>query len=273
MLRMERRTSLPDANRIGVLTAAVLLAFALTRLIAAPVIVLRLALGNFYLLWPLSLPNVMTLLAAGLTATGMDWLLRGHPAFKGRSTLEHWLLPTLTTVVVGIPLALLPNGPAWWMAFAVAGLLLVVVFLAEYTVVDSAAPSYALATIVLTALSFAIYLILLTALRFAGLRLILFLPSVFLASGLLSLRALHLRLHGRWEFLWSGGVALVSAQLAAALHYWPITPLQFALALLGPLYALTLLAGSLEENTPVRRASMEPLVAVILSWAAAALLR
>jgi hypothetical protein len=269
---MENRSFLPETNRIGVLTAAVLLAFALTRLLPSSAIELHFTVGEFFLVYPINLTTVLTLLAGGLTATGMDWLLRGHPALGQRSPVEHWLLPTLTTLVTGVPLALLPGGFSWWITFAIAGLVLVVVFIAEYIVVDPAAPNYAAATVLLTALSFAVYLILLVALHSSNPRLVLLLPLVFVVSGLVSLRALHLRLHGRWEFAWAGGIALVSVQLASALHYWPLTPIRFGLALLGPLYALTSLAGSLGENTPVRRAVVEPLIVIALAWAAAAFL-
>ncbi len=269
MRGVEERSSLPDPNRLGVLTAAVLLAFALTRLLPSNAVDLRFSIGEFFLVYPLNLTNVLTLLAAGLTATGMDWLLRGHPALGEKRTLEHWLLPTLTTFVIGVPLGLLPGGLAWWVTFAIGGLALVIIFMAEYAAVDPAAPNYAASTALLIALSFAIYLILLTALHSTSPRLVVLVPSIVIASGLVSLRALHLRLQGRWEFIWSGGIALVSAQLAAALHYWPLSPLQFGLALFGPLYGLTSLAGNLEENTPMRRAFLEPLIVLALVWAAA----
>lgn len=268
---MQPRSSLPDINRTGVLTATVLLAFALTRLLPASQVVLRLTLGSFFLTYPVSLTTVMTLLAAGVTATGMDWLLRGHPALGSRRTVEHWLLPTLTTFVIGVPLSLLPGGVSWWATFAVAGLALLTVFIAEYVAVDSTAPAYSAATGLLTALSFAVYLILLTTVHSSSPRLILLVPVVFFVSGLVSLRALHLRLQ-RWDFFWAVGIALVSAQLASALHYWPLSPIQFGLVLLGPLYALTSLAGSLGESAPVRRAAIEPLAALALAWIAAAFL-
>jgi hypothetical protein len=272
MQTMQSRSSLPDINRIGVLTAAVLLAFALTRLLPASQVILRLTLGNFFLTYPISLTTVMTLLAAGVTATGMDWLLRGHPALGSRRTVEHWLLPTLTIFVIGVPLSLLPGGVSWWVTFAIAGLALVTVFIAEYVAVDPTAPAHSAATGLLTALSFAVYLILLTTMRSSSPRLVIVFPAVFIVSGLVSLRALHLRLHGRWEFTWAGGIALISAQLASALHYWPLSPIQFGLALLGPLYALTSLAGSLGESMPIRRATIEPLAALTLAWVAAAFL-
>ena len=271
MRTMHSRSSLPDANRIGILTAAVLLAFALTRVLPADETLLRLAIGEFFLTYPVSLATAMTVIAAGLAATGMDWLLRGHPALASRRTVEHWLLPTLTTFVVGASITLLPDGSSWWIAFAVAGAALVMVFIAEYVAVNPLAPSYSAAMGLLIALSFAVYLILLTTLRASSPRLILSVPAIVIASGLVSLRALHLRLQ-RWEFFWALGIAVVSAQLASALHYWPLSPLRFGLALLGPLYALTMLAGSLGESMPLRRAGVEPIVALALAWGAAVFL-
>ena len=270
---MEQRSSLPDSNRISVLTSAVLLVFALTRLVPETAVDVRLSLGDFFLVYPVNLTTILTIFAAGLTATGMDWLLRSHPAVGSGPTLEHWFLPTLTVLVTGVPLAVLPSGGSWWVAFGLSALLIVVVFLAEYVSVDPAAPSYAAATALLTALSYAVYLILVVALASTQPRLVILLPSVFIGGALVSLRALRLRLHGHWETMWAFGIALVSIQLAAALHYWPVTPMQFGLILFGPLYALTSLAGGTGEGTPIRRAVTEPLVMMALAWIAAVFLR
>jgi hypothetical protein len=65
----------------------------------------------------------------------------------------------------------------------------------------------------------------------------------------------------------------VCAQVAAGLHYWPLSSLQFGLAVLGPLYALTTLALALWEEVPVRTAVREPTLILGVLWAAAALLR
>ncbi len=65
----------------------------------------------------------------------------------------------------------------------------------------------------------------------------------------------------------------MTTQLAAALHYWPLTPLQVALVLLGPLYALTALAYSLSQDIPVRSAFAEPAIILGGLWVAAIFLR
>jgi hypothetical protein len=270
---MNETRYLPDTNQVGVLTAAVLLAFALAHLIQTPEFTLELQLPGFYFSYPISLNTLMVVMAAGLTATGMDWLLRSHPSLGKAATIEYWVLPTLSTFIIGIPLTILPPGNIWWLSFAISGLLLVLVFLAEYIVVEPSAPQYAIATAGLTALSFAVYLILTTALRFSGARLFLVAPALFIAAGLVSLRTLHLRFSQKWEFNWALGIALVCTQIGAGLHYWPVSPVQFGLVVLGPLYALSNLTGSLLEGVPLRRAMTEPLIALALSWGMAILFR
>ncbi len=263
---------LPDPNRIGVLVAAVLLTYALTRLVNTPGLTLALQLPGFYLSYPLTLGTAMTAMAAGLTASGMDWLLRSHPAFHGQRTLEHWLLPALTAFIIGVLLDSLPAGSVWWASLAVGGGLLMCVFLAEYVAVDPGAPTYALAAAGLIALSYTLFLLFVFALQISGARLFLSLPAISLAAGLVTLRTLHLRL-GKWDFPWAVGVSIICAQLAAGLHYWPLLPLQTGLILLGPVYGLTALAYSLSQDVPLRSAFAEPAIILGGLWAAAVFLR
>lgn len=269
----ENRSYLPSADRVGVLIASVLLAFALTRLIQSPQFTLTVALPGFYFAYPLTLGTIMTILAAALTATGMDWLTRDHPTLGKKSNIEHLMLPTLTTFVIGAPLALLPNGSTWLIGFAFGALVLMIVFLAEYITINPSAPSYAIARAGLTALAYALFLILVSSIRFSGVRMFLLVPIIFIAASLISLRILHLDGTDRWDFPWAIGIGIVCAQISAGLHYWPLTPLQFGLALTGPLYALTMLSVNLTENIPLRRASLGPLIIIGLAWASAIFLR
>jgi hypothetical protein len=269
----EKRSYLPSADRLGVLIASVLLTFALTKLIQSPRFTVTITLPGFYFAYPLTLSSAMTILAAALTATGMDWLTREHPALGKKSNIEHLILPTLTTFVIGAPLTLLSNGTDWWVGFGFSATLLVIVFLAEYITIDPSAPSYGFARAGLTALAYALFLILVTSLRFTGVRMFLLIPVVFVVASLISLRILHLDGTDRWDFPWAIGISIVCTQIGAGLHYWTLTPLQFGLALMGPLYALTLLSVSLAENIPLRRAVVGPAVVVGLSWVSALFLR
>ena len=268
----ENRSYFPSPDRVGILIASVLLTFALTRLIQSPRLTLTLELPGFYFDFPLTLGTFMTLFASALTAAGMDWLTREHPDLGDTSNRENLLLPTLTTFVMGTPLALLVDRPTWWMGFALGAVLLAAVCVAEYIAINPTAPAYAFARAGLTAVAFALFLIFITSLRYSGARMILIVPTVFVVAGLIGLRILHLDGADRWDFPWAIGIGLVSAQLGAGLHYWPLSPIQFGLAITGPLYALTTLSASLAENIPVRRAMVWPAVVLGMAWTAAVFL-
>ncbi|MBI5354662.1 MAG: hypothetical protein HZB50_18625 [Chloroflexi bacterium] len=269
----ENRSYLPSADRVGVLIASILLAFALTRLIQSPHYTLTIALPGFYFAYPVTLGSVMSILTAALSATGMSWLTRDHPALGEKSNIEHIMLPTLTTFVLSAPLSLLPNGTAWWVGFSLAAALLVIVFLAEYITIDASTPLYGFARVGLTALTYVLFLILSTSLRYSGARMFLLVPAIFVVAALLALRILHLDGADRWDFPWAIGIGIVCAQIGAGLHYWPLTPIQFGLALTGPLYALTMLANSIAEDIPLRRAVVSPAVIVSIAWVSVIFLR
>jgi hypothetical protein len=262
----DNRSSLPPADRMGMLIASVLLTYALARLIQAPGLTLSLSLPGFYYAFPITPASFMTLFAAALTAAGMDWLARDRLEVEPRSVREHLLLPTLTAFVLGAPLNLLAQNPAWWSGFVFGAFLLAAVCIAEYIAMDSAAPSYGLARAILTAVAYALFLVLVTSLRFSGARMVLVIPSTFIAAGLIGLRILHLDGADRWDFPWAVGIGLICAQIGAGLHYWPLSPVQFGLALTGPLYALTMLSTSLAENIPLRRAVVGPVLAICAAW-------
>jgi len=262
---MTEKRQLPDLNRVSVLTAVILLAYALVRVIALPIFRLETQLVGRQLTLSIDFNVIVAFIIAGLTATGMDWLLRGHPAFQG-AAVQHWLLPALTAWVLNVPLSALPDGLIWWAAFGLGGILMVLVFLAEYVAVDPSDARYAVATVGLTSLSFALFLILTVALRFTGIRFFLQLPAILVAAGLVSLRTMHLRMGGRWEYGWMIGIVLTVVQLAAALHYLPLTPVTFGLVLLAPVYALTTFAVNLNEGMTQNRAFFEVGITVSFLW-------
>jgi hypothetical protein len=264
---LEQNKYTPDPNRIGLLTSITLLALALTRIIPSPTFNFELQLPGFFLTFPFNINTTMGLLTACLTATGMDWLLRGHPSLKkSRATFQWWFLPTLTAFVISVPLSILPDGMAWWIGFIVSGLLLYFVFLAEYIAVDANAPHYTTSMVGLTAISYTLFFVLAVALRTSEARLFLIVPGLFLAASLTALRILHLRLSGNWEYAWAIGIGLVCIQLATGFYYWPLAPIQFGLLLIGPLYGLVSLAINLGENIPAQRAVLEPAIVTALCW-------
>jgi hypothetical protein len=263
---MDSHRYIPDRDRMNVLLATILLAYALTRILNSPDYIFRFNLGDVPLAFSLNINMAFALVAGGLAATGIDWLLKGHPSIQPGETIEHWLLPTLLALVIGTALYKLPTGVYWWVGFGLGGLLLLIVIRAEYSAVDPGDPSYPFATATLAAVSYTLVLILAVVLRSNGLRLVLLSPAIFLTSGLAALRVMHLRLNEKWEFAWAIGIALIATQIGTALHYWPITPVQFGLAVLAPVYALSSLAVNLIEDEPLRQALVEPAVILAVVW-------
>ena len=270
---MQSQRYMPNTGQLSVLTALVLLSFALTHVLNTEPLPVRIPLGALTLDFAVNLGTAVTVLAAILAAAGVDWLLRSHPSIQPGETIEHWLLPMLTVLILGITLNTLPGGATWWLGFALGAVLLVTVFLSEYVAVDPTDIRYPLATAALTALSFALFLILAVALHAASMRLFLIMPALFLGGTFIALRTLHLRLNEQWVLAWAAGIGLIVMQLGSALHYWPLTPVRFGLLLLGPLYALTTLSVNLIEGSPFRRAVVEPAVMLALIWGLAIVFR
>lgn len=271
---------LPGIDRLSMLSATVLLVYATSRFIEIPSRQFDLQLPGLYLAVQISTSTLVALLVAGLTAAGADWLVRDHPAYRERmnsstalgrlTSAEHWLLPALTAWVIELPLLLLPGGLIWWTGFAFGGALLILVLVGEYITVDPNDVRHPVAAAGLTAMAFALFLVLASALRFNQARLFLLLPTLLVAAGLVCLRALRLRAGNRWQFLPAMITALLSGQIAAALHYWPLSPVAFGLAVLGPAYALTSLFSNLSEGQPFRQGMIEPGIILGFLWGIAA---
>ena len=261
---MESQSRLPDADRLSILAATILLNYALARFIEIPARSLELQLPGFYFVAELNFQTVAAILSMGITVAGADWLLRTHPSLHAQPAFEHWLLPALTAWIIGIPLFQLPIGPIWWAGFALGGGFLLLVLVAEYIAVDPTDARLPLAAATLTATAYAIFLTMGISLRFAGTRLFLLLPAILVATGLVVLRTLNLRLHGRWMWFDAILIALVCVQLSAGLHYLPLAPVPFGLLVLAPAYSLTILFANLREGLLTRQAIVEPLVVFVL---------
>lgn len=263
---MDEHRHLPDANRLSVLAATIMLAYALTPFISFPERDLGLQFPGFFLLLQFNLSTVTSVLVALLAASGADWLVQQHPHRSGRSMVPHWLLPALTAWVIGVPLTSLELGIEWWAVFAFGGMLLILVLVSEYIVLDPSDVRHGPASVGLTAVSFALFLVLSIAVRASGLRLYTLLVALVPAMFLVSLRTLYLQSGEKWHWGWAAVISLIVGQLAIGLHYLPLSPLVYSLLLLGLGYGLTSLAVAVEENRSWRVLWVEPLVMTLAIW-------
>ncbi len=263
---MDERGYLPDANRLSVLAALVLLAYALTPFVRAQIPELELPLFGVVFRVAVGFNTLVSLLSAAITAAGMLWLLEDHPALQRQQKIQHLFIPALTAWAIGTPLGILTVSLQWWVVFLFGGLLLVAVIVAEYVVVDIESSYHSIAMVGLTAVSFALLLILAIAIRAAGFRLYLVLLTLTPAVFLVVMRTLYLRSGGRWLFGWGLTVSLVVVQFSLALHYWRIAPASYGLFLLGLTYGLTALAAAFYENRRGPSMWVEPAVMTGLIW-------
>jgi hypothetical protein len=268
-MNMDGSKSLPDSARMSVLVSSILLAYTLTGFIALPPRELALDLPGVYFSVEINFSTMVSFLVFGLTAAGTDWLLHDHPRLGDQRLVIHWILPALTALVISVPLSQVSYGGIWWIGLSSGIGVLVLILIAEYISIDSSDIRQPLAAAMLSAASLALLLILVVSLRSTGIRLFLFLPVLGIGVWLVSLRVMNLRLPGEWIFYETALIAFVVAQIGAAMHYLPITPLAYGLGVLGVGYAMISLIGGLIEEKPIRQVILEPVIALVMAGSAA----
>ncbi len=273
MVAQQHGKYLPDIDHVSVLSAMIVLSYTLARLIHLPAWQISRQLPGLYIEFSVNVNMIISILAAGMTAAGANWLVHSHPAAVGKQSVQHSILPALTALAIGIPLGSVPVGIGWWLGLIFGAGILVLVLTAEYIAVDPQDDRLPFASAALSAVSFALFLVFAGALRAGGIRLLFNVPALVFAAWLVSLRVINLRLHGIWAIYESAIIAFVIGQVTAAFNYWPLTPIAFGLALLGPSYALISLFCNLIEEKPFRNVIFEPAISLIIAWGAALIIR
>lgn len=263
---VNEKFKVPNLERLSVVVATILLAFAITQFIREPAGNSSFDLGGFIIPFNFNLSTLITIAIAGMTASGADWILRDHPNITGKSTLPHLLIPAISAWVQSVILNNMADTPGKWVAFTFGGVFLLMVILAEYIVIFPDDYRKPIAIALLTAFIYATLLALLVALDSADQRLIISLPAVGLATGILSMRIFQFQSQKEWPFLHSLVCLLVTTQVAAALHYLPISPISHGLILLGTIYFTINFILSLDRGVTTRRALIESLIPQLLIW-------
>ncbi len=270
---MDITRHLPDRERLSAVMALILLAYAIARFVQLPGRTLALQLGGINLPLLINTNTIVAVLVAGLTAAGADWLLRGEPGFANQSATRHWLLPAMTAWILSLTLANLQFDLYWWIAFTGVAFLILAILIAEYASSFKENRFYQVATVALNALTYGLFLILAITERGLGLRLYLTFPLIAAGSFLAATRLQLLLENSEWRPLQAAAIAFIVAQIAAALHYLPISPLGYGLILLGLLLALTIYIAALNQGQLPRQAAREPIVALAVLWLLATLIR
>ncbi len=225
---------LPSLNRVrlSTLAAIVLLAFSLLRLIALPTVRIQVDVLGLLVQLDLDTPAVFLTLTAAVVIAGTDWLIAGHPKLGAKSrTVEHWVVPGLATLGLGVILSRIPSGVPLLLGLPLTDVLLALVLAAEFIVVDRNDPRFDWASLLIRVLAYFLLTGVLFAITATDLRGIFAIPFVFAASSAMVWRLLIMESDAASPRLDAMLVGAVVAQLAWAFHYWPIAPLRESLIL------------------------------------------
>ncbi len=237
---MQPTRFLPNRDRLSVLTAVIVLAFALARFLDLPARTLATSLFGSPLGLELNGPLLMMVLVAALISAGADTLIRSHPTLAGqlgRRTFVHWILPGATALVLGTALNRLPDGPQWWLGLGLTAVALITVLVAEYIAVDRNDPAWDLAALGLTALAYAVALLLFALLRSLSARALVSATVAGLVGAVLAWRLLALRgAPTAASALNAAVVGLVVAETIWAISYWRVSPGSAGLLAMIPFY-------------------------------------
>jgi hypothetical protein len=257
---MQLHGRLPELNRLSILTATIMLAYALTPLITIPSQIFSLSLFRIDFSFQYTFNTIISILVAAFAFIGMAYLLQTHPNFNSKQYWQHSILPALTAWAVGVPLNAIQIGLEWWLLFFFGGLVLIITFTSEFIIVDPEDVRFPPAAIAITAFSFALLFLLTVGARFSQFRLYLLLPMLTVPTFLIVFRTLFLRQGKRWYAYWSMAISLFNAGLTLGLHYLPLSPVTYGLILLATGYGITSLAGNLLSEYPGRNFWIEPVL-------------
>ncbi len=237
---MQPPRHLPSRDRLSVLTAIILLAYALARALDLPTRAVGTTLFGSALGFELNGPVLMLLLVAALISAGSDTLIRSHPrlaGWTGYPTVVHWIMPGMTALALGNVLNRTPDGPLWWLGLGLSALALLAVLVAEYTVVDREDSAWDMAALGLTALTYALALVLFALLHSLSARALIAASASGLIAAALAMRLFALKSAplGR-AALYAGLVGLITAEAAWAISYWRVSASSAALLALIPFY-------------------------------------
>jgi hypothetical protein len=254
----------PNLDRISILASTILLAYTFAGLINISERVFATQLPGIYLEIKISTQTVVSFLAACLAASGTNWLLRDHPSGKINRLAIYILLPAITAWIIGVPIHQQALGFFWWVGILLGGGVLILVLMAEFTVVDTNNPNYVFASAGLTILAYALLFLLSVTLKASQIRLYQLIPPLMLMMFIVSLRILHLRSQGKLALQEASLITLIIAQISIAAYYLPFSPISFGLFLLGPAYGFNSIFANIGDKKPWKEAMIDPVIAFII---------
>jgi hypothetical protein len=258
---------LPSRDRLSVLTAVILLAYALARVLDLPTRTVGTTLFGSPLGFDLNGPVLMLLLVAALISTGADTLVRSHPRLEGWTgypTVVHWIVPGAAALALGMLLNRTPFGPLWWLGLGLSAVVLIVALVAEFIVVDPQDGAWNVAALGLTALTYALALVLFALLHSLSARALISATAAGFIAAALAARLLALKPAAPGATLYALAAGLITAEAMWALNYWRVPAGSAALLALLPFYLTVGVAQQHLAGRLTRRLWIEYLIVAAL---------
>jgi hypothetical protein len=232
-----------DRDRLSVLSGAVLLALALSRLLELPA--QRIATINLFgspLGLSLTDDVVMALVVMGLAITAADALVRSHPQARRGDlpyTFMFWIVPGLLGLGLAVWLNQIADLGQWTLLILVSSVPFPILLSAEYAAVDDAQRRGTWLQWLHAVLLHLTALLIFFLVYNAGLRTLIGAPLVAGIAGLLGWRLFWPHVATRLDALSYGVVCgLLLGQMLWVLNYWALSGLRGGLMLLLLFYVV-----------------------------------
>ena len=225
------KLSIP-VDRLSIISALIILNYALMPFIISPQIPINFSVFGFLVDIHVEYADLMVLSAALFAAIGSYWLLYDHPMMKKKQIYIHLILPTLTAGVMSIPLKVITIGLAWWIVFALGCVLIIFTLIAEYYSIYTDTSLSELSRIIIIPLAVSLFLLLSISTRSSGFRLYIQILLLGFSFAIIYTRLIALTTseEKKSKTLVS---TLLFIQALTACHYLPLTSVSFGLVMSG----------------------------------------
>jgi len=146
----------------------------------------------------------------------------------------------------------------WWFTLGVSLLVIGIILNAEYRVLSPKGETYQVVAPLLISLAFGLFLAFTISLAASQLRMYVQVILILIAAGFVAYRTIHLRTKGEGAFSIVLVCGVLCAEIAGAMYYLFLKPIQNGLVVCGVLYILTALM--VIEGPLTRRKLIEPLL-------------
>jgi len=272
---------MPNYDKLSLVVSLILLCLALSLLVELPTRALSFVALGLPLTIRLSQNWVVAALLAGMACSGTASVVRLHPlSRREKRTFVSCILPSLAVLLAAILLPRTPNRIYNLGGLAVMGILLPLIIIAEYRIIDPAAPDHRAIRLGLNFIAYLLALVLFALIHDSKVDTspepctelcrsistgFLSATAAMVGSSLLALDLLYgaqqsLRQTGLYALI----VGLVMGEIAWTLSYWQVNSLTAGILLLLIFYIVTGLARQGLSGLLSRRILIEfALVALI----------